>query len=60
MYVVGWQEIVHKKEKKMGVGWDSGEFSKTKKKAMKGVAERKQQRKKFGGRKESKIKCTSC
>ena len=32
--------------------WDSGEFSKTQKKTMEKVVERRQQRKTFGGKRE--------
>ena len=49
-----------KQERETVMAWDSGEFSKTEKKTMEGVAERKQQRKIFGGKKETKIRCMCC
>ena len=42
------------------MGWDSREFNKTEDKSMEGVAERRQQRKIFGGKKESRIRCICC
>ena len=44
----------------MVVGLESGEFSKTENKTMEGMGERRQQRKIYGGKKESKVRCICC
>ena len=57
LHVAGRNEIVNKKEKH---GGRMRQWRVTGKKTMEGVAERRQQRKIFGGKKKSKIRCICC
>ena len=59
-YVVG-QKRNGKQERETWWWEETVEFiSKSQKKTMEGVADRRQQRKIFGGKKESKIMCLCC
>ena len=57
--VFGWNKGNCKQERETWC-WDETVQSLVKQKTMEGVAERRQQRKIFGGGKESKIRCICC